>query len=103
MSDNCKDSCPVLPRVEALEDANKNHIRAREGIYDRLRKMETENAVQNAHYKEIDKKLDRLTVMVQEITGKSGRRWDGLVDKLIFLAAGAVLAWVSAGAPVLGT
>lgn len=102
MPDNCKDNCPVLPRVEALEEENKRHRKSHEGIYDRLRSLETENAVQNAHYTAIDEKLDRLTVMVEEITGKSGKRWDGLVDKLIFLAAGAVLAWVASGAPGLG-
>ena len=36
---------------------------------------------------------------VKAITGRSGKRWDSLVDKLIYAAAGAVLAWIAAGAP----
>ena len=36
---------------------------------------------------------------VKAITSRSGRRWDSLVDKLIYAAAGAVLAWIAAGAP----
>lgn len=89
MSD-CND-CPVLPRVEALEEANKNHSRAHEGIYDRLRALETENAVQNAHYKAIDEKLDELTAMVKELTGKAGKRWDKAVETgLVAIVTGVV-------------
>lgn len=102
MPDNCIENCPVLPRVEALEDANKRHGETHRGMYDRIRKLETENAVQNAHYEAIDAKLDELTDMVKELSGKAGRRWDGLVDKFIYLAAGAVVAWIAAGSPGLG-
>ena len=44
MPDNCPDSsreCPLASRVEALEDANKNHSRTLEGMYDRIRALET--------------------------------------------------------------
>lgn len=90
MSDNCSD-CPVLPRVEALEEANRNHSRTHEGMYDRIRALETENAVQNAHYKAIDEKLDDLTLMVKELTGKAGKRWDKAVETvLVALVTGVV-------------
>lgn len=90
MSDNCND-CPVLPRVEALEEANRNHSRTHEGMYDRIRALETENAVQNAHYKAIDEKLDDLTLMVKELTGKAGKRWDKAVETvLVALVTGVV-------------
>jgi len=98
---DCKDNCPVLPRVTALEEANKQHRKSHEGIYDRIRALETENAVQNAHYKAIDEKLDELTVMVRELSGKPGKRWDGLVDKLLYVAALAAVLWVAAGMPGL--
>ena len=53
MHDNCNPKdCPMLPRVEALEEANKTHGRTHEGMYDRIRALETENAVQNAHWGE---------------------------------------------------
>ena len=103
MPDNCQKDCPVLPRVEALEEANKQHWKSHEGIYDRLRTLERSDAVQDANYAAIDAKLDELTIMVKDLSGKSGKRWDGLVDKLIYAAALAVVAWVAAGAPGLGT
>lgn len=90
MTDNCND-CPVLPRVEALEETNKQHSRAHEGIYDRLRELEKENAVQNAHWKNVDSKLDELTAMVRDLTGKAGKRWEKAVETgLVAIVTGVV-------------
>ena len=90
MHDNC-DNCPVLSRVEALEAANRNHSRTHEGMFDRIRKLETENAVQNAHWKNVDSKLDELTAMVRDLTGKAGKRWDKAVDTvLVAIVTGVV-------------
>ena len=36
---------------------------------------------------------------VKSLMSVPAKRWDGLVDKLLFAAAGAVLAWLAAGAP----
>lgn len=99
---DCKDNCPVLPRVEALEETNKRHGETHREMYDRIRALETENAVQNAHYKAIDEKLDDINVTVKELSGKAGKRWEGLVDKLIYAAALAAVAWAAAGMPGLG-
>ena len=97
MPDNCPDSsreCPSASRVEALEDANKNHSRTHEGMYDRIRALETENAVQNAHWKNVDGKLDELTVMVRDLTGRAGKRWESLADKALWAVCAAVIAFL---------
>ena len=36
---------------------------------------------------------------VQGLTSIPGKRWESLVDKLLAAAAGAVIAWLAAGAP----
>ena len=36
---------------------------------------------------------------VKGLTSIPGKRWESLVDKLLFAMAGAVLAWLAAGAP----
>lgn len=92
----CVDPCPLTSRVEALEEANKQHSRTHEGMYDRIRELEKENAVQNAHWKNVDDKLDELTTMVKDLSGKAGRRWDGLVDKAIWAVCAAVIAFLLA-------
>lgn len=102
MQEICKDNCPLVPRVEALEEANKQNGDTHRRLFDKIGKLETYTAVQEQHFESIDEKLDELSSMVKELTGKSGRRWDSLVDKLIYLVAGAVVAWIAAGAPGLG-
>ena len=92
-TDNIRD-CPLTARVEALEESNKNHSRVHEGMYDRIRALETENAVQNAHWKNVDAKLDELTGMVKELTGKAGKRWDKLAETALVVIATAVIAFV---------
>lgn len=36
---------------------------------------------------------------VKSLMSAPGKRWDGLVDKLLFAVAGAFLAWLFAGGP----
>ena len=95
MSEICGSAdCPVLPRVEALEEANKQHSRTHQGMYDRIRVLETENAVQNAHWKNVDSKLDELTAMVRDLTGRAGKRWESLADKALWAVCAAVIAFL---------
>ena len=99
MPEKCADNprdCPLIPRVEALEEANKQHSRTHEGMFDRIRALETENAVQNAHWKNVDGKLDELTVMVKDLAGKAGKRWESMVDKALWAVAAAVIAFLLA-------
>ena len=80
MYNNCSE-CPVLPRVEALEEANRQHGRAHEGMYDRIRALETENAVQNAHW-------------VRDLTGKAGKRWDKAVETVLAAAVTGLVCFL---------
>ena len=102
MPDNCTESCPVIPRVEALEEANRQHGSTHREMFTRLNALERSTDSQGVMLKNIDEKLDEVKATVSALAEKPGKRWDGLVDKLIYLAAGAVVAWVAAGAPGLG-
>lgn len=90
--------CAMEGRIKTLEEANKNHSRTHEGIFDRLRGLETENAVQNAHYNSIVDKLDDLAAMVKELTGRSGKRWENMADKILGVIIGAVITLAGIGA-----
>ena len=92
MPENCNpNDCPLESRVSALERANEQHGNTHREMYDRIRALETENAVQNAHYEAIDAKLDELTVMVKNLTEKPGKRWDSFGDKILWFLVEAVL------------
>ena len=97
MHENCNpNDCPVLPRVEALEEANKNHSKTHEGMFDRLRALETLSAVQENKLDTILKKLDELTDKVDALESKPAKRWDGLVEKAVWAVCAAVIAFLLA-------
>ncbi len=102
MTDNCKTDCPVIPRVEALEEDNRQHGSTHREMFTRLNALERSTDSQGVMLKNIDEKLDEVRSTVSALAEKPGKRWDGLVDKLIYLVAGAVVAWAAAGAPGLG-
>lgn len=90
MSDNCTD-CALVPRVEALEEANRQHGATHRKIFDKLETLRVENATQSANWDHVDSKLDDLTVMVKELSGKSGKRWDKAVETvLVAIVTGVV-------------
>lgn len=43
--------------------------------------------------------IGEIKADVKALTGASGKRWDALVDKLLFAVAGAVITWIVAGMP----
>lgn len=102
MSDNCQE-CPVIPRVEALEEANRQHSATHREMFRRLGELETATAVQDTKLDTIDDKLDdiqtgqkTLLTKVEALEAKPGKRWDGLVDKVLWAVAGAVVAFLLA-------
>ena len=102
MNENCNpNDCPLEPRVSALERANEQHGKTHREIFRRMNDVERDNAVQEERYTAISGKLDEISATVKALADKPGRRWDGLVDKLVYAAALAVVAWVAAGMPGL--
>ena len=62
--------CIMESRISALEEANRNHSRTHEGIFDRLRGLETENAVQNANSQAIKEMLEKMDEKNEKLIGK---------------------------------
>ena len=102
MNENCNpNDCPLESRVSALERANEQHAKTHREIFRRMNDVERDNAVQEERYTAIAGKLDEIGATVKALADKPGRRWDGLVDKLVYAAALAVVAWIAAGMPGL--
>lgn len=109
MPNDCKDNCPVLPRVEALEEANKQHTQTHREIFKRLKDTELDTAVQQKHMESIDRTMteikdDQKIILkkVEAIEGKPGERWETLVKCVISAGGGAFLIWVAMGMPGVG-
>ena len=72
----------------------------------RIKKLETENevlhqlatsvAVMAEQLKTMNKSVTTLTGEVEELKEKPGKRWDNLVNNIIWGVAGAVLAYLLA-------
>ena len=104
MADCNPNDCAVGVRVTALEKEfdryRTNSSDTHRQMLDRIGSLEQDRASLKTKLDEIDTKLDGLASTVSALAAKPGRRWDGLVDKLLYAAA---LAWVAARASGLGT
>lgn len=102
MTENCESqNCPLLPRVEALEDANKQHSETHREIFRRLGNLESMTAVQDTQLKNIDEKLDEIKkndkailAKVEALEAKPAKRWDGLVEKALWAVCAAVITFL---------
>lgn len=94
MNGNDCDSCAILPRVEALEEAEKQHRKTHEGMFDRLRELERSDAVQEQVFEQIDEKLDTLIEWKNSEQGKPGGLLDRLKEHALSLIVGALVCYV---------
>lgn len=76
------------PRLESVE---KNQ--------EALNSIATSVAVMAEQQKNISKKVYDIDNKADAIESKPAKRWDSIVDKLIWLVAGAFAAWFLPGMP----
>lgn len=102
MHDNCsQDNCPLIPRVEALEESNKQHSATHREMFGRLGALERISDVQENKLDNIEDKLDDIQTdnksilqKVEALEAKPGKRWESTVDKVIWAVVGAVIAFL---------
>ena len=92
MPENCdRNDCPLEPRVAALERANEQHGHTHREMFGRLNALERLSDVQENKLTVIDAKLDELTILVRELSGKAGKRWEKAVETgLVAIVTGVV-------------
>lgn len=97
MSETCTNNprdCPFKARIEALEEANKQHSATHREMFGRLGALETLSAVQENKLDTILKKLDELAEKVDSLEAKPAKRWEGLVEKAVWAVCAAVIAFL---------
>ena len=75
---------------------NEGRIKKLEGEHDVLQKLATSVAVMAEQIKTMNNSISALTGEVEEIKEKPGKKWDGMVDKIVWAVAAAVLGFVLA-------
>ena len=90
-----------LTDVESRCKSNTHRINELKDEITAVNRLATAVEVMASKQNSMGESVDRLETKVDALEAKPAKRWDGLVDKLIFAAAGAFLAWVLAGGPGL--
>lgn len=73
---------------------NEGRIKKLESEFTALHQLATSVAVMAEQMKNMTASVAALTDKVDELEEKPGKRWDSLIDKIIWAVAGAVLAFI---------
>ena len=74
-------------------DRQRNTETHRE-MFERVRQLEIEQAETKTQYGHIMETLGAIKADVSELKSKPAKRWEGIVDKILFGIVGAVLAYL---------
>ena len=82
--------------VEARAKSNTKRIDELEKRQDDLDDLVTTVKVLATREETVESDVKEIKRDVKDLTGKSGKRWDDLVDKIVWAIAAAVLAFLAA-------
>ena len=82
--------------VEARAKSNTKRIDELEKRQDDLDDLVTTVKVLATREENVESDVKEIKRDVKDLTGKSGKRWDDLVEKIVWAIAAAVLAFISA-------
>jgi SMC interacting uncharacterized protein involved in chromosome segregation len=82
-----------VQELKTLVATQENRIEKLESEYEAINQLATNVAVMAEQMKSMNANLASLNTKVDSLEGKSGKRWDGIVDKLIWALFAAVLAY----------
>ena len=91
---NIEDIAVKLQETTDRSTRNEGRIKKLESESAVLHQLATSVAVMAEQMKTMNSSVLTLTTEVEELRDKPGKRWDNLVDKIIWAVAGAVLAYV---------
>lgn len=87
-------------RLTAVEDRAKSNTHRLEDVekrQDNLDELVASVAVFAKEQEHIQQDVQEIKADVKALTDKPGKRWEGLVDKVLLVLAGAFVAWLAAG------
>lgn len=93
-------------RLTAVEDRAKSNTHRLDEVekrQDNLDDLVASVAVFAKEQEHIQQDVREIKADVKALTDKPGKRWEGLVDKILLVLAGAFAAWLASGAPGVGS
>lgn len=97
---DCEKDCVLAARVDRLEEDMKsekeNRQKTHSEIYDRLRKVESDQAVSRTKLDTITDKLDSLDGKMDTLLSKPGKRWEAVIAAVISAVVAGLVGFVLA-------
>lgn len=87
-----------IAQIDARGKSNTHRINELVEKQEALNELATSVKVLATKQETVESDVKEIKEDVKTMTGKAGKRWDGLVDKLIAALAGAFIAWLIGGA-----
>lgn len=95
---DCEKNCVLAARMDRLEEDMKsekeNRQKTHSEIYDRLRKVESDQAVSRTKLDTITDKLDSLDGKMDTLLSKPGKRWEAVIAAVISAVVGGLIVFV---------
>lgn len=91
-----EDQLKTLVECEQRSKSNTKRIDRLEANYDALNKLTTSVEVMATKMDTMSQSLDQVNARLSEQESKPGKRWEAVVEKIIFLVIGAVVAYIFA-------
>lgn len=85
-----------LTEVETRSESNTRRLEDIEKRQDNLDELVSTVKVLVVREEKVESDVKEIKNDVKSLTGKSGQRWDNLVDKIVFGVAAAVVAYMMA-------
>lgn len=83
-------------RLKVLEEDSRRNQETHKEFFSRFERLGEAHARIDAQYASIMTTLTKLETAIEELKGKPVKRWDGIVDKLIWAVLAAMLGFVAA-------
>jgi hypothetical protein len=83
-----------LAEIDERCKANTNRIEKLEIEQETLSSIATSVAVLANEQKSMSKKVDSIDEKVDKLESIPANRWNGLVEKIIYAAAGGIITWI---------
>lgn len=93
---NIEDIALILQETKDRSLRNEERIEKQEKENGTLHSLATSVAVMAEQMKQMNQSVTTLTDEMEELKEKPGKRWDALIDKIIWGIAGAILAFLLA-------
>lgn len=85
-----------LTEVETRSKSNSHRLDKVEASTEAINRLATSMEVMAQRQEQVVEKVDKLDTAVTALEEKPGKRWDGLVDKIVWAVAAALIGFALA-------